>query len=111
MTDRLTNAPATPRDEGGGGLVLSPSATTRVRGIARVHRDPRLLANQVEHAARQTADDARSVGATAEHMIVALKRTWGESDEIRAVPPTIARQLLERLVTSSIRAYYRTGDP
>ena len=57
-------------------------------------------------AACIVAGEARRCGLPPERMLVALKRTWWALEEVRDLPFLDAQQLLSRLVSLSIRAYY-----
>ena len=55
------------------------------------------------------ADDARLRGVAVERMLVALNREWAALDDARRLPVLDARELLNRLVTLSIREFYPSG--
>ena len=52
------------------------------------------------------AEDAHLHGHTAAQMLVALKHAWATLEEARSISPIESRELLVRLVTLSINAYY-----
>ncbi len=68
-----------------------------------------MLESRLATAARMAAEDARQQGLPPERMLVALKRSWGALDEALGLPMPESQELLSRLVTLSIRAYYRPG--
>jgi hypothetical protein len=77
-----------------------------VRRVLHAYREGWLLEERLAAAARMAAEDARHRGVPAEHMLVALKREWGALDEVRRMSALDARDLLSRLVTLSVCAYY-----
>lgn len=79
---------------------------TSVRRVLHACRDEWLVEERLTNAARLAAEDAREHGLAAERMLVGLKRAWAELEEAQALPLTDARELLDSLVTLSIRAYY-----
>lgn len=96
----------------GGGhadAVISRSTLMTVRRVLHAYREGWLLEARLAVAARMVADDARLRGAAAERMLVALKREWAALDDARRLPARDARELLNRLVTLSIRAFYPPG--
>jgi hypothetical protein len=62
-------------------------------------------------AAGMVAEDARHRGIPAERMLVALKRAWAALEEVRRMPVLDAHDLLTRLVTLCIRAFYAPVPP
>ncbi len=95
----------------GHGGVLSRSTLMTVRRVLHAYRDGWLLAERLAAAARMAAEDARLRGVPAECLLVALKREWGALEEVRRLSVLDARDLLARLVTLSIRAYYEPTLP
>jgi hypothetical protein len=94
---------------------LSRSTLMMVRRVLHAYREGWLPEKRLAQAARMAAEDARQGGLAAEQMLVALKREWAELEEVRRLSRPDARELLARLVTLSIRAYYqraqRPGTP
>jgi hypothetical protein len=82
-----------------------------LRRVLHAHREGWLRAERLAAAARMAAEDARLHGAGAAGMLVVLKREWAALEEVRAMSPLDARDLLDRLVTLSIRAYYQPAQP
>ncbi len=101
----------------GHGGVLSRSTLMTVRRVLHAYREGWLLEERLAAAARMAAEDARHRGVAAERlrgvaaerMLVALKREWAALDDARRLPPLDARELLNRLVPLSIRAFYPSG--
>jgi len=98
--------------------VLSRSTLMTVRRVLHAFREGWLLEERLATAARMAAEDARGRRLEAAEMLVALKREWAALDEVRRLPMHDARDLMSRLVTLSIRAYYtrdrgtgRSGGP
>lgn len=60
-------------------------------------------------AAQMAAEDARRSALPFARALVALKREWSHLPELRQLPITDAQDLLDQLVTASIRAYYALG--
>lgn len=89
--------------------VLSRSTLATLRRVLNAFRDGWVLEGRLGAVARMTADDARQRGLSAERMIVSLKGDWARLEEVRRLPPLDARDLLSRLVSLSIRAYYDAG--
>ncbi len=89
--------------------VISRSTLMTVRRVLHAYREGWLLEARLVTAAHMVADDARLRGVAAERMLVALKREWAALDDARRLPPLDARELLNRLVTLSIRAFYPSG--
>jgi hypothetical protein len=96
-------------DDGAGSetAALSRSTLMTVRRVLHAYREGWLLEERLAAAARMAAEDARHRGVPAERMLVALKREWGALQEVRLMSARDAQDLLSRLVTLSIRAYYR----
>jgi hypothetical protein len=90
----------------GGARVLSRSTLMTVRRVLHAYREGWLLEERLAAAARMMAEDARMHGGAAEQMLVALEREWAALDDARRLPAHDARELLSRLVTLGIRAYY-----
>src|SRR5687768_4267736 len=115
MSRASTDArPGETRPDGvhGGGhadAVISRSTLMTVRRVLHAYREGWLLEARLVTAARMVADDARLRGVAAERMLVALKREWAALDDARRLPAPDARDLLNRLVTLSIRAFYPSG--
>lgn len=86
--------------------VPSRSAVRALRQFLNARRDGWVLETRLMLAACMLAGEARRCGLPPERMLVALKRTWRSLDEVRRLPPTDAQDLLGRVVTLSIRAYY-----
>ena len=100
--------------DGGAGddtAVLSRSTLMTVRRVLHAHREGWLLAERLAAAARMAAEDARHRAVPAERMLVALKREWVALEEVRRMCALDARELLDRMVTLSIRAYYAPTPP
>jgi hypothetical protein len=87
--------------------VLSRTTLMTVRRVLHAYREGWLLEERLAAAARMAAEDARLRGVPAERMLVALKRAWAALGEVHGLPVLEAQALLGRLVTLSIRAYYR----
>jgi hypothetical protein len=81
-----------------------------LRRVLHAYREGWLLEERLAGAARMAAEDARARGLTAGEMLVALKREWGLLGIVPQLPRHDARELLDRLVSLSIRAYYRVDD-
>ncbi len=98
---------------GRAGTAAVPSRSTlmTVRRVLHAYREGWLLEQRLTTAARMAAEDARLHGLPAERMLVALKREWAALDEVRGLAVRDARELLGRLVTLSIRAYYEPTAP
>jgi hypothetical protein len=90
-------------------VVPSRSALRALRQFLNAHREGWALEPRMATAARMAAEDAHRLGLTPERMLVALKRAWASLDEVRRLPMLDAGELLSRLVTLSIRAYYEPG--
>jgi hypothetical protein len=88
------------------GAVLSRSTLMTVRRVLHAYREGWLLEERLAAAARMAAEDARLHGVAAEGMLVALKREWAALEDARRLAALDASELLSRLVTLSIRAYY-----
>ena len=86
--------------------VLSRSTRMTIRRVLHALREGWLLDERLASAARMAAEDARRQGVGAAEMLVALKRGWAALDDVRQLPVPAARDVLNRLVTLSIRAYY-----
>jgi hypothetical protein len=82
-----------------------------VRRVLHAYREGWLLEKRLAAAARMAGEDARHCGVPAERMLVALKREWEALDEVRRMSALDAYNLLSRLVTLSIRAYYEPAQP
>ena len=85
---------------------LSRTTLMTVRRVVHAYRQGWLLDGRLAAAARMVAADARGRGLTAERMLVALKQGWAALDDVWRMSPLDARDLLTRLVTLSICAYY-----
>jgi hypothetical protein len=112
-TSRRLWGPATPRRRR-----LPPartlSRTTRMslRRVLHAYRDGWLPEARLAASAGMVAGDARRCGLPAARMLVALKAEWSALEEVRRLAMLEARgpaELLERLVTLAIRAYYADG--
>lgn len=86
--------------------VLSRSTLMTIRRVLHAYREGWVLEARLATAARMVAEDARRRGVAAERMLVALKRAWAALDDVRRLPALDARDLLGRLVTLSIGAFY-----
>lgn len=86
--------------------VPSRSAVRALRQFLNARRDGWVLETRLMLAACMLASEARRCGLPPERMLVALKRTWHGLDEARRLPPLDAQELLSRLVSLTIRAYY-----
>jgi hypothetical protein len=82
-----------------------------MRRVLHAYREGWLLEERLSAAAWMAAEDARHRGVAAERLLVALKREWGALQEVRRMSGVDARDLLNRLVTLSIRAYYEPAQP
>ena len=91
--------------------VLSRSTLMTMRRVLHAYREGWLLEERLSAAAWMAAEDARHRGVAAERLLVALKREWGALQEVRRMSGVDARDLLNRLVTLSIRAYYEPAQP
>ena len=101
--------------------VARPSGTARhptsfawptlalVRSVPAAAREGCLTAEHLAEAAHLVADDARGQGLPVERLLVALEREWTGLVDVRQMAPHDASELLERLVTLCLRAYYRDG--
>ena len=89
--------------------VLSRSTLMTVRRVLHAYREGWLLEERLGAAARMVAEDAHLHGVAAERMLVALKRAWAALSDARVLAVLDAQELLGRLVTLSIRAYYARG--
>lgn len=87
--------------------VLSRSTLMTVRRMLHGYREGWRLDERLALAARMAAEDAQREGAGASAMLVALKEAWAALDGVQRLPRADARGLLDRLVTLSIRAFYR----
>lgn len=118
-TDRRIGPPAR---RAAAAAVPSRSAVRALRQFLNARRDGWVLETRLMLAACMLASEARRCGLPPERMLVALKRTWRSLDEVRRLPALDAQELLGRLVSLTIRAYYepprgggaavgsRTGD-
>ena len=111
MSHTVPDRQAAGGEAGSDTAVLSRSTLMIVRRMLHTYREGWLLEERVSAAARMVAEDARHGTIPAERMLVALKREWGALDEVRRMPARDARDLLSRLVTLSIRAYYEPVQP
>jgi hypothetical protein len=123
MTASAT-APARPGDAPhatAADLTLSPAVRRSLRRVQHAYGAPgahgeghdrdggSLPDARLAASARLAAADARRRGLTATRMLVALKAGWWALEEVRRLAMVEARgpaELLERLVTLAIRAYY-----
>src|SRR5438105_4936132 len=85
---------------------LSRSTCVAVRRLMHAYREGWPLDGRLTTAARIVTEDARERRFPAAQMLVALKQAWAALDEVRSISPTDSRELLGRLVTLSIEAYY-----
>ena len=104
QTEAVAEAPRVEAARGAG--VLSRSTLMVVRRVLNAFREGWLLEERLAAAARMTAEDARRLGLAAEHMLLSLKHEWSTLAEVRSLSVYDARELLDRLVSLSIRAYY-----
>jgi hypothetical protein len=88
------------------GQKMTMSGSTRQALLALLHPlgDEPSFDLQIRAAARLVAADARQQGLSPEAMLVLLKHSWHSMDS--GVPVTSQSDLLEPLVTLTIRAYY-----
>lgn len=86
--------------------VPSRSAVRALRQFLNARRDGWVLETRLLLAACMLASEARRCGLPPERMLVVLKRTWRALDEVRRLPPLDAQELLSRLVSLAIQAYY-----
>jgi hypothetical protein len=89
--------------------VITRSTMMTVRRVLHAYREGWLLEERLAAAARMAAADAHRRGVSAEWMLVALEREWAALEDVRRLAVPDARELLSRLVTLCIRAYYRPG--
>ena len=61
---------------------------------------------QLRATARLIAEDARGQRLSIERLLVGLKRVWASQAEVRQLAAYDARDLLDRLVSLCIHAYY-----
>ena len=107
----------------GGELPASPGPVAPLTGageegpfsretLALLHGLPVAVAEQWAHAgllvvvARLAAEDAHRAGLPIARALIALKTAWSRVPEVRPLPQSDHRELLERLVTGCIEAYY-----
>ena len=88
---------------------LSRTTLMTLRRVLHAYREGWLLDGRLAAAARMVAEDARGRRLAAERMLVALKHQWAALQEVRAMSPRDARDVLGRLTTLSIRAYYQAA--
>ena len=87
-------------------VVLSRSTLMTVRRVLHALREGWMLEERLASAARMAADDAHRSRGGAAAMLVALKHEWAALEEVRRLPSLDTRDVLARLVTLSICAYY-----
>jgi hypothetical protein len=92
------------------GAVLSRTTLMTVRRVLHAYRDGWLLEGRLATAARMAAEDARQLGVAAERMLVTLERAWAGLDDVRRLSALDTQDLLRRLVTLTIDAYYASYD-
>jgi hypothetical protein len=90
--------------------VFSRTTLMTLRRVLHAYREGWLLDERLAAGARMVAADARRAGLPAAQMLVALKAAWETLDEVRRLPMLDARELLDRLVSLGIRAYF-AGSP
>ena len=111
-TDRASELTADrPDGRPGAAAVLSRSTLMMLRRVLHAYREGWVLDDRLAAAARMVAEDARQGGLAAERMLVALKRAWAGLDDVRRLCVVGAGELLARLVTLCIRAYYAPQEP
>ncbi len=88
---------------------LSGSSLLQLRRAIAMHRERPLPSEVLGDVARSVAADAWARGLAAEQMLVALKASWPMAEPMRQLPPQVARELFDRVVSLAIRAYY-TAD-
>ena len=90
---------------------LSRSTARVMRQVLNAYREGWVLEDRLARAARMVAEDARLQALPPERMLVALKRAWTMLDGVYRLPVLEVRELLSRLVTLSIDAYYASRRP
>ena len=88
---------------------LSGASLLQLRRAIAMRGERPLPPEALGDVARSVAADAWAGGLAAEQMLVALKAAWLLEEAARRLPPQVARELLDRVVTLAIRAYY-TAD-
>ena len=85
---------------------FSRAALITIQPLYDAHRAGPLADEQVARAAGLLAGNARAAGLTAGELVIGVKHTWSLLHDARALPSLDARDLLDRLVSRCIRAYY-----
>jgi hypothetical protein len=109
----LSTLPGQPSSRTGavGESPLSWETLALLRGV------PVAVAEQWPHAgmlvavARLAAEDGHRAGLPVARTLIALKTAWFQVPELRRLPSSDQRALLERVVTGCIQAYYAAPDP
>ncbi len=81
-----------------------------VRSVPAAALQGCLTDEHLRATARLVAEDARGQGLAAERLLVALKGVWAGLVEVRQLVAHDAQDLLDRLVSLCIRAYYRRDE-
>jgi hypothetical protein len=81
-----------------------------VRSVPAAALQGCLTDEHLRATARLVAEDARGQGFAAERLLVALKSAWAGWAEVRQLVGHDAQDLLDRLVSLCIRAYYRRDE-
>ncbi len=81
-----------------------------VRSVPAAALQGCLTDEHLRATARLVAEDARGQGLAAERLLVALKGAWAGLAEVRQLVAHDAQDLLDRLVSLCIRAYYRRDE-
>jgi hypothetical protein len=90
----------------------SPVSRPALRALGQLlhaRREGWLLEKRLARAAATIARDAREQGLPPERMLVALKEAWATLDGVRELPRRDAQDVLNRVGTLSIRAYFERG--
>ena len=80
------------------------------RCVQGYHRGTDRTRAELRRAARELSADARRRGASAPHVLIALKEAWPTLPEVQSLPRSEAAELLADLVKVCIEEYYRLPD-
>ncbi len=89
--------------------LLTRSTLLSIRRAMHAARDGWPVRSLIDRAAQDAASDARRAGASAAHMVIALKQEWAAIPDAMLLEPAGERRLREDLIASSIAAYFDAG--
>lgn len=86
---------------------LTEESAGAIRAVLRRHASDALTSGELRLALRPLVQNARDAGCTVEHVLVEVKRAWGDLPEARRAATSHERaRPLERVVTICIEMFY-----